>query len=320
MRTRALGVDIGGTKIAVAAVDAAGAIAARVTIATEAELGFERAVGRIVESAGAVLAEAGWTLGELCGAGVGCTGPVSAERGVIDNPYTLGGWQDCDIVSALGGALKLPVRLENDADAAALGECFGGAGRGFRQVVMLTLGTGVGGGAVIDGQVYRGTRGEHPELGHIPIDPAGPECYCGTRGCLEAIASGTAIAAAGREAGYATSRDVFAAAAQGQPPARAIVERAAGCHGDGRLDHRPYVHARANRAGRGHRRRALRAVWPGGRASVGAGHDGAIRRHKRGASRVGKRCGAGRGREPGVARLDSLMRASNCRPSTTAIR
>ena len=226
MRTRALGVDIGGTKIAVAAVDAAGAIAARVTIATEAELGFERAVGRIVESAGAVLAEAGWTLGELCGAGVGCTGPVSAERGVIDNPYTLGGWQDCDIVSALGGALKLPVRLENDADAAALGECFGGAGRGFRQVVMLTLGTGVGGGAVIDGQVYRGTRGEHPELGHIPIDPAGPECYCGTRGCLEAIASGTAIAAAGREAGYATSRDVFAAAAQGQPPARVIVERA----------------------------------------------------------------------------------------------
>ncbi len=226
MQSRAIGVDIGGTKIAVAAVDGLGTIAGRATFATEAELGFERAVGRIVESAHAVLAQAGWAPGELCGAGVGCTGPVSAERGVINNPYTLGGWNDCDIVSALGSAMRLRVRLENDADAAALGECFAGAGRGFRQVVMLTLGTGVGGGVVIDGRVYRGTRGEHPELGHIPIDPSGPQCYCGTTGCLEAIASGTAIAAAGSAAGYRTSHEVFNAAAEGQPSARAIVERA----------------------------------------------------------------------------------------------
>ena len=160
--------------------------------------------------------------------GVGCTGPVSAERGVINNPYTLPTWVDCDIVERLRAVFDRPAYLENDADAAALGECFAGAARGFRRVVMLTLGTGVGGGVIVDGRVYRGTRGDHPELGHIPIDPAGPACYCGTRGCLEAIASGTAIAAAGETIGLADSREVFARAAAGDAGARAIVERVRG--------------------------------------------------------------------------------------------
>ncbi|HEV3137430.1 MAG TPA: ROK family protein [Pirellulales bacterium] len=206
---RAIGFDIGGTKIAVAAVDSCGAIAARALIPTEAERGFDRAVHRMAEAADRVLAEAGWSRADLCGLGVGCTGPVSAERGIINNPYTLPTWVDCDIVVQLQKVFDRPVYLENDADAAALGEYFAGSGRGVRQMVMLTLGTGIGGGVVIDGRVYRGTLGEHPELGHIPIDPQGPACYCGTRGCLEAIASGTAIAAAGRRVGLADSREVF---------------------------------------------------------------------------------------------------------------
>jgi glucokinase len=84
---------------------------------------------------------------------------------------------------------------------------------------MLTLGTGVGGGVVLDGRVYRGAQGEHPELGHMPIDPAGPACYCGTRGCLESIAAGPALAAAGASAGFADARALLGAAAQGDPRA-----------------------------------------------------------------------------------------------------
>jgi len=222
---RAIGIDIGGTKIAVAAIDESGAILARTSLATEAELGFDRAVVRMTAAADRVLEEAGWSRSDLQGVGIGCTGPVSAERGVINNPYTLPTWIDCDIVAKLRDVFGRPVYLENDADAAALGEWFAGSARGCRQIVMLTFGTGVGGGVVIDGQVFRGTLGEHPELGHIPIDPAGPACYCGMPGCLEAIASGTAIAAAGRAIGLADSRDVYSAAAQGAPDAVAILAR-----------------------------------------------------------------------------------------------
>jgi glucokinase len=220
----AIGIDIGGTKIAVAAVDGQGMIRASTELVTEAELGFDRAVSRMVEAADRVLADAGWTRRELCGVGIGCAGPVSAQRGVINNPYTLPTWIDCDIVGRLSSAFDRPAYLENDADAAALGECFAGSARGCSRVVMLTFGTGVGGGSVIDGRVYRGTQGEHTELGHIPIDRAGPACYCGTRGCLESIASGSAIAAAGKLAGFADSREVFSKAAAGNASARAIVE------------------------------------------------------------------------------------------------
>ena len=222
---RAIGIDIGGTKIAVAAIDESGAILARTTIATEAELGFDRAIVRMTEAADRVLEQAGWSRSDLRGVGIGCTGPVNAERGIINNPYTLPTWIDCDIVTRLRAVFDRPVYLENDADAAALGEWFAGSGRGCRQIVMLTLGTGVGGGAVIEGQVFRGTRGEHPELGHIPIDSGGPDCYCGMPGCLESIASGTAIAAAGRDIGLKGSREVFLEAAQGAPEALAILER-----------------------------------------------------------------------------------------------
>jgi glucokinase len=223
--SKSIGIDIGGTKIAMALVDAAGQIAARETFPTDAEQGFERALGRIVETADRLLAQAGVTRADLCGIGVGCTGPVSAERGIINNPYTLPTWVECDIVSALQKKFDRPAFLENDADAAALGEYFAGAARGARRVVMLTLGTGVGGGVVIDGQVYRGTLGEHPELGHIPVDWNGPACYCGAKGCLESLASGTAISAAGEAAGIGDSREVFARAAAGDTAAQAIISR-----------------------------------------------------------------------------------------------
>ncbi len=221
----AIGIDIGGTKIALAVVDETGRIVARDAFPTEAERGFEPAVEKMVHAGDRLLRESGLSRHDLCGLGVGCAGPVSAERGIINNPYTLPTWVECDIVSALEAAFDRPTYLENDADAAALGEFYAGAARGARCVVMLTLGTGVGGGVVLDGSVYRGTLGEHPELGHMPIDPTGPDCYCGTNGCLESIASGTAISAAGQAIGLADSRDVFARAAAGDTAAGAILAR-----------------------------------------------------------------------------------------------
>jgi glucokinase len=116
--------------------------------------------------------------------------------------------------------------LENDADAAALGECFVGAGRGADPVAMLTFGTGIGGAVVLKGKVYRGVNGEHPELGHVPVRAKGPQCYCGARGCLEALASGTAIGLAGQALGLADAREVFAAARAGNLAAARIVARA----------------------------------------------------------------------------------------------
>jgi glucokinase len=223
---KALGVDIGGTKIAVAAVDAGGTLLARATLPTQADQGFDLAVGRLAEAAERLLVQVGWAASELCGIGIGCAGPVDPPGGLINNPYTLGGWNRCDIVSPLRQRFGVPVWLENDADAAALGECFGGAGRGFDPVVMLTFGTGVGGAAIVRGEIYRGAGGEHPELGHVPVDPNGPQCYCGTRGCLESLASGTAIGEVGMAAGFANAPAVFAAAAMDEGAAQEIVKRA----------------------------------------------------------------------------------------------
>jgi glucokinase len=221
-----IGIDIGGTKIAVGAVGHDGRIEASLSLATEAALGFARAVDRIVLAVESVAAQAGWTLGDCDGIGIGCAGPVDPRRGLINNPYTLAGWQGCDIVSPLGEHFRVPVFLENDADAAALGECWLGAGRCFDPVVMLTFGTGVGGAALVEGRILRGVRGQHPEIGHIPASSEGPTCYCGIRGCLESLASGTAIASAGADIGLPDAASVFEAADRGESPAVRIVSRA----------------------------------------------------------------------------------------------
>jgi glucokinase len=221
---QAIGIDIGGTKMAVALVDSTGVVIGRVILPTEAEQGFRRAVARLEGPIVELLEKAGQ--GSLQGIGIGCAGPLDSRRGLINNPYTLTGWNQCDIVSPLRKRFGVPVYLENDADVAAFGECACGAGRGFNPVVMLTFGTGIGGAVIMDGDIYRGADGEHPELGHVPVSADGLECYCGIRGCLESEASGTALGAAGAAAGFGDARAVFAAAAQGNPEACAIVDRA----------------------------------------------------------------------------------------------
>ncbi len=227
-RQQAIGIDIGGTKIALAAVDESGRILAQTSLATEAEQGFPRAVERTIEAIDGLLHQCQWEAGTWQGIGIGCAGPVDPDRGLINNPYTLTGWDQCDVVTPLRQRFAVPVRLENDADAAVVGECLAGAGRGFDPVVMLTFGTGVGGAVMFRGGIYRGVGGEHPELGHLVVDPTGPECYCGARGCLESLASGTAIGSAGRAAGFTDARAVFAAARGHDPAARGVLIHATG--------------------------------------------------------------------------------------------
>jgi len=219
----ALGIDIGGTKIALGLVDREGRIVQSEVMATEAAAGFERAVSRIVEASRELLRRAEAAERGVAGAGIGCTGPVYPRRGIIDNPYTLEGWSNCDIVSPLRRALEMEVRLENDADAAALGEWTAGAGKGAGRLVMLTFGTGIGGSVIVNGGIYRGADDGHPELGHLGVDPNGPACYCGIRGCIESIASGPAIHKAAVQAGFGDGREALARAAAGELRAADVV-------------------------------------------------------------------------------------------------
>ena len=225
-RDRAVGIDIGGTKIAIATVSAADGIVREATIPTEVERGFAPGVSRIADAVQRLLAESGWRPREIEGIGIGCAGPVDRARGTILNPHTLPGWENGDIVTPLREAFARPVRLENDADMALLGECHAGAGRGFDPVVMLTFGTGIGGAALVGGEVLRGVSGEHPEIGHVAVDPRGPRCYCGTSGCLESLASGSALSAAAAARGLGDARQLFARARQRDPAAEGILRDA----------------------------------------------------------------------------------------------
>lgn len=236
-----VGVDLGGTHVRAAVVSEEGEILAFSKTNIEAQQGVEEGIRRIQGLIRQVLESAG--VKKAAGIGFGSTGPLDRQRGRIQNPYTLPGWEDVDIREPLCREFDAPLVMENDADAAALGEGWLGSGQGSSRFALVTVGTGVGVGVVIDGKIYRGMGGEHPEGGHQVLDPAGPPCYCGARGCLESLASGPAIAeAAGRLAAEAPgsrlhsllksgaaldSVQVIQAAREGDELAQKVVENAA---------------------------------------------------------------------------------------------
>lgn len=185
-------IDVGGTKIAAGIVDECGRIVASLECPTDARLGFANALGRMTAMLRSSAQQAG---AEIKGIGVGCTGPVYPETGLIGNVDFLPGWEGANLVEELSKAFGVRVAIENDADAAALGEAFWGAGQGKRNILCVTVGTGIGAGIVVDGKLYRGVDGSHPELGHHVIDASGPQCSCGASGCWEILASGPALAA-----------------------------------------------------------------------------------------------------------------------------
>lgn len=218
----AVGVDIGGTKTAFGLVDSKGRILRHDRFAT-AEVTDHRAfLARLSEGIAGLLASADLLPKAVAGVGIGSAGPLDMRRGIVRNGYTLPALEGRCITRPLQRTLGLPVLLENDADAALLGEAWVGAAKGLRSAVMLTFGTGVGGAALVDGRILRGANDEHPEIGHMPVRAGGPRCYCGRRGCLESIASGTAIAQAAR----LPTREVFAAAARGDVRCRRIIAQA----------------------------------------------------------------------------------------------
>lgn len=193
----AVGIDVGGTNIKIALVASDGRVRSSRSIPTESEKGPQPALERILESIRALQHEAGIADGALRATGIASAGIVRDDL-VVDAP-NLRSWEGYPLAARLGDALASPVHLENDVNAMAWGEWRCGAGRGTRHLLCLTLGTGVGGGLILDGQLYRGSAGAAGEVGHVTLDPDGPECACGSRGCLERFIGAAHIVARARE-------------------------------------------------------------------------------------------------------------------------
>ena len=182
-------VDIGGTKIAVGIVDDHGRVLSQTQSPTDPE-NYSGGIDLIAQMLRQTAQKAGV---DLSGIGIGSTGPVDPMRGEFGDVDFLPGWRGKSPVRDLSQIFNLHVALENDGDAAALAEAGWGAGQNCSRLIYVTVGTGIGGGIIIDGQLYRGVGGAHPEVGHQVIDPAGPKCSCGFHGCWESLAAGPAM-------------------------------------------------------------------------------------------------------------------------------
>jgi glucokinase len=239
-----IGVDIGGTNLVVGVVPfAGGRPAAMRRGVTDSARGPDAAVDDVTEMANAVVEETlerhGGTRESVVGVGIGCPGPLDLERGILLRTPNLG-WTNYPMRDRLSERLGLPATLDNDANCATYGEWWQGAGRGTRSMAGVTLGTGIGGGLILDGRLFRGASGVAGEFGHTTIDFTGRRCACGNYGCLEAYASGPNIAARAREGIEAgdhsvlvdlvdgdldqiTARTVYDALLQGDEHAQAVM-------------------------------------------------------------------------------------------------
>lgn len=224
-----LAIDLGGTSVRAALVEPSGTIVARTRTRTDATGGPHKVVAQIAALADEMRAAAGDR--PLHGMGVASPGPLDPFEGVVYELPTFKGWRDVPLRRMLADATGLDVVLENDAASAVFGEWRYGAGKGTDNVVYVTVSTGVGGGAIVDGRLMHGRKGLAAHVGHMTIDPDGPRCGCGNPGCLEAFASGTSLArfanAAVADGGGgmlaaldgrpATAEDVVQAARAGDP-------------------------------------------------------------------------------------------------------
>lgn len=240
MEKRYIGVDLGGTNIKVGVVDPAGKLLYKTERPTRAEEGTEAVIRRITSCAREAAEAAGASWDQIAGVGVGLPGFLDIPRGVVKRLTNLP-WENVPIRDLLEKAWERPVMIDNDANVAALGEAWSGAGAGVSDLVCITLGTGVGGGVIAGGRLVHGVGGAAGEIGHIRMEEGGAPCGCGQRGCLETIASATGIVrmakemvASGRKtalaeaarAGTLSSRDVFREMEAGDSVAREVVERA----------------------------------------------------------------------------------------------
>ena len=190
-----IGVDVGGTKVAAGLVSAAGEITCQTRTpmaASDAAAGLAAVISAI-DAVREAHSHSGID-GPISGIGICAPGPLDPRTGIVINPPNLPGWRNFPLAAEVSKVYGVPVRVDNDGNAAALAEALWGAGRGFRNVFCATIGTGIGTGIVFDGHIYHGRTGAAAEGGHNTIDYRGPRCGCGKLGCIEALASGPAIA------------------------------------------------------------------------------------------------------------------------------
>lgn len=178
-----IGVDLGGTTIKTGIVSSEGKILSKISLPTEAHKGPSFIISQIIFSIEQLLSEQSV---QIEGIGIGSPGAVIQEKGTVENPPNFPGWEKVKLGKLVSDKLKKDVFVDNDANAAAVGELIYGAGKELNSFIMVTLGTGVGGGLVLDREIYRGQRGAAGEIGHISVDYNGKKCKCGSRGCMEA--------------------------------------------------------------------------------------------------------------------------------------
>ncbi len=235
-------IDLGGTNVRAIVAGLDGKISGDDRRPSRASDGLDATIGELLASLDEACSAAGVQAGGLSGLGIATPGWVDTERGVVPAAPQLVGWRDVPLVQMLQERLGVAVRLENDANAAALGENAYGAGRGTRHMLYITVSTGVGAGIVADGRLYGGAKGSAGEIGHTIVDPTGLLCGCGNKGCLESYSSGTAIIRRAAEAadrgesdalsairereGRLSTRLVADAARQGDASSLAIYEEA----------------------------------------------------------------------------------------------
>ncbi|QEK11875.1 ROK family protein [Crassaminicella thermophila] len=232
-----IGIDLGGTKISGAVANFKGDVVSQYTLPTKAEEGEKAVLERIITVVEEVIKESNVDKEKIVSIGIGSPGPLDAKEGKIITTPNLP-FKNFNIVKPLVDKFHIPTYLDNDANVAAIGEYVFGAGKGTNNMVFITVSTGIGGGAILNGKIYRGNTCNALEIGHMTLEKKGPRCNCGNYGCAEALASGTAIAKAARkqvEKGLSTSLssyekitayEVFKEAEKGDKLAKNILNEA----------------------------------------------------------------------------------------------
>jgi glucokinase len=221
----AIGIDLGGTQLRAAIVSADGAVLAHARTETAAQDGPAAVIAQMADLVGQIAAGHA-----VLGVGIGSPGPLDAEAGVVIEAPMLRGWTDVPLAELAAARLGLPVRIDNDANVAALAEWRFGAGRGLRHLVYVTVSTGIGGGVILDGKLMHGHLSLAAEIGHMMITEAPIPCLCGATGCWEALASGTALGQRATETGawgQVTARDVARLAEAGDRTALRLLDEEA---------------------------------------------------------------------------------------------